>query len=83
MELKYLVIVEKTDTGYSAFLPDFPGCITVATTKGEIESNIKEAIALHLEGLQEDGIDIPMPNTQAFTTSISKSASSLGRSSHC
>jgi predicted RNase H-like HicB family nuclease len=74
MDLRYLIIVEKTGTGYSAYVPDLPGCITVGDTKKEIEVNIQEAILLHLEGLQEDGMEIPMPNTQAVTMSISRTA---------
>jgi predicted RNase H-like HicB family nuclease len=66
----YLVITEKTNTGYSAYVPDLPGCITVGLTKKDIELNIQEAILLHLEGMQEDGADIPIPNIQAATMSI-------------
>ncbi len=65
--MKYLVIIEKTDTGYSAYVPDLPGCITVGDTKEEIEKHIQEAIQLHLEGIREDGLEIPMPSTEAFT----------------
>ena len=72
MNLNYLVIVEKTDTGYSAYVPDLPGCITVGNSKKEIESNIQEAILLHLEGIKEDGIQIPLPHTEAVTMTISK-----------
>jgi len=72
--LEYLVIIEKTDTGYSAYVPDLPGCITVGTTQQEIEQNIQQAILMHLEGMQEDGIDIPMPSTQAVTMPISRTA---------
>jgi predicted RNase H-like HicB family nuclease len=72
--LEYLVIIEKTDTGYSAYVPDLPGCITVGNTQQEIKDNIQQAILLHLEGMQEDGIEIPMPSTQAVTMPISRTA---------
>lgn len=72
MKLKYLVVVEKTDTGYSAFLPDLPGFIKKASTREEIEANIEEAIILHLEGLEKNGMDIPMPNAQALKVSVCK-----------
>lgn len=65
--MKYLVIIEKTDTGYSAYVPDLPGCITVGDTREEIEKNIQEAIQLHLEGMKEDGLEIPLPSTEAVT----------------
>jgi predicted RNase H-like HicB family nuclease len=72
MELNYLVIIEQTDTGYSAYVPDLPGCITAGSSKKEIEANIQEAILLHLEGMQADRMDIPLPHTQAFRTSVAR-----------
>ena len=60
---KYLIIVEKTDTGYSAFSPDVPGCGSVGDTKDEVERNIQEAIEFHIEGLREDGLPIPAPSS--------------------
>lgn len=59
--MTYLVIYEKTETGYSAYVPDLPGCVASAETKFEITKNIKEAIEFHLEGLVEDGYEIPLP----------------------
>ena len=60
---EYLVVYEKTATGYSAYVPDLPGCITTGRTIQEIERNIREAIEFHLEGLREDGEAIPDPHT--------------------
>jgi predicted RNase H-like HicB family nuclease len=60
---KYLIIVETTKTGYSAFSPDVPGCGSTGTTKDEVERNIQEAIEFHLEGLREEGYEIPEPST--------------------
>jgi len=60
---KYLIIVEKTDTGYSAFSPDVPRCGSVGDTKEEVERHIQEAIEFHLEGLRLEGYDIPEPST--------------------
>lgn len=54
--MKYLTIIEKTSTGYSAYSPDVPGCIATGETKEEVERNIKEAIELHLEGLRQEKI---------------------------
>ena len=63
--MKYLVIYEKTATGYSAYAPDLPGCITTGPTLEETERLMKEAIEFHLEGLREDGLPIPTPTTTA------------------
>lgn len=56
---KYLVIYEKTKTGFSAYVPDLPGCIATASTKKSIEKNIFEAIQFHLEGLKSEGLSLP------------------------
>lgn len=56
---KYLVVYEKTNTGYSAYVPDLPGCIATASTRKSIEKNIYETIQFHLEGLKEEGFSIP------------------------
>ena len=60
---KYLIIVEETSTGYSAFSPDVPGCGSTGQTKEEVEHNIQEAIAFHIEGLRQEGYEIPEPST--------------------
>jgi len=60
---KYLIIVEETTTGYSAYSPDVPGCGSTGKTKEEVERNIREAIEFHLEGLREEGCDIPEPSS--------------------
>jgi predicted RNase H-like HicB family nuclease len=63
--MKYRAIYEKTATGYSAYAPDLPGCITTGPTLEETERLMKEAIEFHLEGLREDGLPIPAPTTTA------------------
>ncbi len=51
--IKYLVIYEKTETGYSAYIPDLPGCVATGATKKQVERNIYEAVKFHMEGLRE------------------------------
>jgi predicted RNase H-like HicB family nuclease len=63
---KYLIIVEKTETGYSAYSPDVPGCGSTGETKEEVERNIQEAIELHIEGLRVEGYTVPEPSTYSF-----------------
>lgn len=58
---RYLIIVEKTKTGYSAYSPDLPGCISTGKTIDETEKNMQEAIEFHIEGLIEEGYEIPKP----------------------
>jgi predicted RNase H-like HicB family nuclease len=62
---KYLVVYEKTNTGYSAYAPDLPGCTATASTKKSIEKNIYETILFHLEGLKEEGLSIPRSKSES------------------
>jgi predicted RNase H-like HicB family nuclease len=63
--MKYLVVIEKVNDNFSAYLPDIPGCIATGKTKEEARQNILEALALHLEGLKEDGLPVPEPASEA------------------
>jgi predicted RNase H-like HicB family nuclease len=65
--IKYLVVFEKTETGYSAYVPDLSGCIATGKTKNMVEKQIIEAIQFHLEGLKEEKIKIPISKTEADT----------------
>ena len=59
--MKYLIVIEKTGTGYSAYSPDVPGCVATGTTRDEAESEMKSAIAFHIEGLKSEGVSLPTP----------------------
>jgi predicted RNase H-like HicB family nuclease len=61
--MQYLTIIEKTVTGYSAYSPDLSGCVSTGETYEEVEQNMREAIAFHLEGLRLEGYEIPQPST--------------------
>ena len=63
--MKYLVVIEPTGTGFSAYSPDLPGCVSTGTTREAVERNMQEAIELHLEGLREDFLPIPEPGTSS------------------
>ena len=66
--MKYLVVVEETPTGFSAYSPDLPGCVATGSTAYEIERNMTKAIAFHLEGLRAEGIEVPLPHS--FSTYV-------------
>jgi len=59
--IAYLHKEKKSDYGVS--LPDFPGCITAGKTLEEARRNAVEALSLHIEGMVEDGDEIPEPST--------------------
>lgn len=63
--MKYAVIYEKGKTGYGAYVPDLPGCVAVAKTLEETQKLIREAIELHLQGMREDGEQVPEPTSIA------------------
>ena len=62
---KYAVVFEKSATGYAAYVPDLPGCITTGKTKEETGRLIREAIEFHLEGMRLHGEPIPEPTSTA------------------
>ncbi|NLX98261.1 MAG: type II toxin-antitoxin system HicB family antitoxin [Rhodopirellula sp.] len=61
--MKYAVVIEKADSNYSAYVPDLPGCVATGSTIEEAESQIREAIEFHLEGMRSDGEPIPKPSS--------------------
>jgi predicted RNase H-like HicB family nuclease len=62
--MRYAVVIEKAEGNYSAYVPDLPGCVATGATVEEVESEIREAIAFHLDGMREDGIPIPAPTSK-------------------
>ena len=61
--MEYMVVIEQGEDGYGAYVPDLPGCVAAADTKDEGLALIQEAIVLHLELMQEDGLPIPVPHS--------------------
>ena len=61
--MKKYLIVEKTDTGDSAYPPDLPGCGSTGSTMEEAERNIRDAIEFHVEALKEEGYEVPEPTS--------------------
>jgi len=60
---KFLIVIEETGTGYSAYSPDLDGCAATGKTREEVEREMQEAIAFHLEGMARSGVPIPEPHT--------------------
>lgn len=61
---KYAVVIERTRTGFSAYVPDLPGCISTGKTLEETERMIREAIQFHIEGMKLHGEAVPEPTTR-------------------
>ena len=62
---RYLILIESTATGFSAYSPDVPGCAATAATRAEVEGAMRDAIELHVEALREAGQPVPMGSTSA------------------
>ena len=62
---RYLIVVEKTSTGFSAYSPDVPGCVATGSTRSEVEREMHDAIEFHLDGLRAAGEEIPVPTSDA------------------
>ncbi len=63
--MKYLVVVEKSENGYGAYVPDLPGCVAASETRTEVVALIQEAVQFHIEGLKASGECVPPPKSQS------------------
>jgi predicted RNase H-like HicB family nuclease len=60
---RYAIVIEKAAANYGGYVPDLPGCVAAGATVEETERLLREAIALHLAGMREDGLAIPEPSS--------------------
>ncbi len=68
--MRFAVVFEKTDTGYSAYVPDLPGCVAAASTREETSELLRGAIEMHIAGMREDGDPIPAACTEVEYVSL-------------
>lgn len=68
--MRYTVVIERSPTGYGAYVPDLPGCIAAAESREEVLSLIREAIEFHLEVMREEGIPVPEPQSTAESIEV-------------
>jgi predicted RNase H-like HicB family nuclease len=61
--MRYAIVIEKAESNFAAYVPDLPGCVATGSTVEETESLLREAIALHLAGMRQDGIAPPEPTS--------------------
>jgi len=67
---EYAIVIEDAGENLSAYVPDLPGCVSTGTSVDEVTTNIREAIALHLESLREHGEEIPPATSRASTVHV-------------
>jgi predicted RNase H-like HicB family nuclease len=63
--MRYAIVIEKAEGNFSAYVPDLPGCVATGPTVEAVEAEIRDAIRFHIEGLKEDGIEVPAPTSIA------------------
>jgi len=61
---RFLIVIEKANSNYSAYSPDLPGCAATGPTRESVEKHMHEAIELHIRGLKDD--NLPIPESQSF-----------------
>ncbi len=69
--MKYLIVIEKTKTGFSAYSPDLEGCVATGKTRKSLENTMREAIAFHLHGLRAEGYKVPRPRSSSTYVEVS------------
>ena len=69
--MRYAVVIEHAGNNYSAYVPDLPGCVATGASFEEVETQIREAIEFHLEGMREDGVAIPSPQSRVEYVEVS------------
>lgn len=68
--MRYTVIYEQGPTSWGAYIPDLPGVVAVGENRAEVERSIVEAVEFHLEGMREEGIQIPAPSSFAGVVEV-------------
>ena len=59
---KYPILIAPTQTGYSAHVPDLPGCIATGQTVEQVKQRMRKAIEMHISAMRTDGDEIPEPS---------------------
>ena len=62
--MKYVIVIERGENSWGAYVPDLPGCVAAAETKAEVTRLIREAVEFHLDGMREAGEEIPAPHSE-------------------
>jgi predicted RNase H-like HicB family nuclease len=62
--MRYAIVIERAANNFSGYVPDLPGCVATGPTAAATEKLLQEAIALHIEGMKEDGVPVPAPASQ-------------------
>ena len=68
--MKYTIVIEEAPNNFAAYVPDLPGCVATASTKGELMGAIQKAIEFHLEDMRDEGEPIPEPRATSDVVEV-------------
>ncbi len=68
--MKYTVVIERAANNLAVYVPDRPGCVAPGRTLGEVERNLRDAMAMHIDGLRDDNVPIPIPQTATMLVEV-------------
>ena len=68
--MKFTVVIEKAPNNFSAYVPDLPGCVATGKFREDVVELIEQAVSLHLEGMREDGLEIPVPQASSALVEV-------------
>jgi predicted RNase H-like HicB family nuclease len=72
--MQYAIIIEQSDSGFGAYVPDLPGCVAAGQSEDEVRELIREAIEFHLDGLREEGQPLPAPSARVEYIDVQSAA---------
>ncbi len=68
---RYAIILENAGENWAAYVPDLPGCVATGETVEEVGQTIRKVIAMHIQGMVEDGIPVPDATSRVDYVEIS------------
>ena len=68
--MEYTIVIEQTQRNFSAYAPDFPGCIATGTSRDEVIGEMHAAISVHIESLREHREPVPAPRCSAAVVNV-------------
>lgn len=74
MKTQYAIVIEHGETSWGGYVPDLPGVGVVGESEAEVRHLLKEAVELHLQGLEEDGVVIPKPVSKVEYIELARTA---------
>lgn len=60
---RYLIVIEETETGFSVYSPDLPGCVATGSTREEMKAEMRVAIDFHIEGFRLARFEVLEPRS--------------------